>query len=84
MSESWFYKWRDKPATARETRRQRLADEIKRIPAAPRNLISSAQCCACRRRERRPWTSCGRRLIRHRPADATGGREHAVFSGRSG
>ncbi|MEU2874773.1 IS3 family transposase [Streptomyces olivoreticuli] len=31
VSESWFYKWRDKPATARETRRQRLADEIRRI-----------------------------------------------------
>ncbi|MEU6184286.1 IS3 family transposase [Streptomyces coeruleorubidus] len=31
VSESWFYKWRDKPATAREIRRGRLADEIKRI-----------------------------------------------------
>ncbi|WP_406190415.1 IS3 family transposase [Streptomyces sp. NBC_01017] len=31
VSESWFYKWRDKPATTRESRRQRLADEIERI-----------------------------------------------------
>ncbi|MGW4823475.1 IS3 family transposase [Streptomyces sp. NPDC004227] len=31
VSESWFYRWRDKPATVRETRRQRLADEVKRI-----------------------------------------------------
>ncbi|MEU2508147.1 IS3 family transposase [Streptomyces sp. NPDC007863] len=31
MSESWFYKWRDRRPTGRELRRQRLADEIKEI-----------------------------------------------------
>ncbi|MFE2179237.1 IS3 family transposase [Streptomyces sp. NPDC059455] len=31
VSESWFYKWRDKPTTAREIRRGRLAEEIRRI-----------------------------------------------------
>ncbi|MFB0633373.1 IS3 family transposase [Streptomyces sp. AB3(2024)] len=31
VSESWFYKWRDRPPTGRELRRQRLADEIKEI-----------------------------------------------------
>lgn len=30
-SESWFYKWRDRPPTAREVRRQRLAEEIEEI-----------------------------------------------------
>ncbi|WP_222872245.1 IS3 family transposase [Streptomyces sp. sk2.1] len=28
VSESWFYKWRDKPTTAREVRRGQLADAI--------------------------------------------------------
>ncbi|MGX1977127.1 helix-turn-helix domain-containing protein [Streptomyces kronopolitis] len=31
VSESWFYKWRDRPPTAREMRRQRLAEEIEEI-----------------------------------------------------
>ncbi|MET8186680.1 IS3 family transposase [Streptomyces sp. NPDC005246] len=31
MSESWFYKWRDKPTTAREVRRGQLADTIRQI-----------------------------------------------------
>ncbi|MFI6404833.1 IS3 family transposase [Streptomyces sp. NPDC050548] len=31
VSESWFYKWRDKPTTAREVRRGKLADAIKGI-----------------------------------------------------
>ncbi|MEU5547665.1 IS3 family transposase [Streptomyces sioyaensis] len=31
VSESWFHKWRGKPATTRESRRQRPADEIRRI-----------------------------------------------------
>ncbi|MFE6692339.1 hypothetical protein ACFVFQ_38755 [Streptomyces sp. NPDC057743] len=31
MSESWFYKWRDRPPTAREIRRQHLAEEIEEI-----------------------------------------------------
>ncbi|WP_331744127.1 IS3 family transposase (plasmid) [Streptomyces sp. NBC_01136] len=31
VSESWFYKWRDKPNTAREVRRGRLADAIRQI-----------------------------------------------------
>ncbi|MFE5096876.1 IS3 family transposase [Streptomyces sp. NPDC056638] len=31
MSESWFYKWRDKPTTAREVRRGQLADAIRQI-----------------------------------------------------
>ncbi|MFF4325592.1 IS3 family transposase [Streptomyces sp. NPDC001591] len=31
MSESWFYKWRDRRPTGRELRRQRLADEIQEI-----------------------------------------------------
>ncbi|MDK1349151.1 IS3 family transposase, partial [Streptomyces sp. 378] len=31
MSESWFYKWRDRRPTGRELRRQRLADEIEEI-----------------------------------------------------
>jgi hypothetical protein len=33
VSESWFYKWRDRPPTAREMRRQRLAEEIEEITA---------------------------------------------------
>ncbi|MFE3775522.1 hypothetical protein ACFXPG_39735, partial [Streptomyces sp. NPDC059122] len=28
VSESWFYKWRDKPTTAREVRRGQLTDAI--------------------------------------------------------
>ncbi|MFC9430173.1 helix-turn-helix domain-containing protein [Streptomyces sp. NPDC056987] len=28
VSESWFYKWRDRPPTAWETRRQHLAEDI--------------------------------------------------------
>ncbi|MGW7171032.1 IS3 family transposase [Streptomyces sp. NPDC054884] len=31
VSESWFYKWRDRPPTGRELRRQQLADEIREI-----------------------------------------------------
>ncbi|MFF4789142.1 IS3 family transposase [Streptomyces sp. NPDC001276] len=31
VSESWFYKWRDRRPTGRELRRQRLADEIRQI-----------------------------------------------------
>ncbi|MBH1939110.1 IS3 family transposase [Streptomyces sp. AV19] len=31
VSESWFYKWRDRPPTPREVRRRRLGDEIRRI-----------------------------------------------------
>lgn len=31
LSESWFYKWRDRPATARQQRRQQLADRIGKI-----------------------------------------------------
>lgn len=31
VSESWFYKWRDRRPTGREVRRQQLADEIKEI-----------------------------------------------------
>ncbi|MGI5508363.1 IS3 family transposase [Streptomyces sp. CA-106131] len=31
VSESWFYKWRDRPVTAREVRRGELADAIKHI-----------------------------------------------------
>ncbi|MGW0828211.1 hypothetical protein [Streptomyces sp. NPDC002845] len=31
VSESWFYKWRDRQPTGRELRRQRLAHEIKEI-----------------------------------------------------
>jgi putative transposase len=31
VSESWFYKWRNRPPAGRELRRQRLADEIKKI-----------------------------------------------------
>ncbi|QCX82771.1 Integrase core domain protein (plasmid) [Streptomyces sp. YIM 121038] len=31
VSESWFYKWRDRPPTAREIRRQHLAEEIEEI-----------------------------------------------------
>lgn len=31
VSESWFYKWRDAPVTAREVRRGRLADAIQQI-----------------------------------------------------
>ncbi|WP_406385981.1 DDE-type integrase/transposase/recombinase [Streptomyces sp. NBC_01618] len=31
VSESWFYKWRDKPTTAREVRRGQLADAIRQV-----------------------------------------------------
>lgn len=31
VSESWFYKWRDKPPTGRELRRQHLEGEIQKI-----------------------------------------------------
>lgn len=31
VSESWFYKWRDRPPAAREVRRQQLAEEIEEI-----------------------------------------------------
>lgn len=31
VSESWFYKWRDRTPTSRELRRQQLTDEIKKI-----------------------------------------------------
>ncbi|GAA3206360.1 hypothetical protein GCM10020256_01390 [Streptomyces thermocoprophilus] len=31
MSESWYYKWRDRPPTEREMRRQHLAEEIEEI-----------------------------------------------------
>ncbi|MGI5253893.1 hypothetical protein [Actinacidiphila glaucinigra] len=31
VSESWFYKWRDKPTTAREIRGGQLADAIRQI-----------------------------------------------------
>ncbi|UJB46228.1 IS3 family transposase [Streptomyces sp. A1-5] len=31
VSESWFYKWRERPTTAREARRGQLADAIRRI-----------------------------------------------------
>ncbi|MGJ3558496.1 IS3 family transposase [Streptomyces sp. INA 01156] len=31
VSESWFYKWRDRPPTAREVRRRQLAEEIEEI-----------------------------------------------------
>ncbi|MER7577961.1 hypothetical protein [Streptomyces sp. NPDC126514] len=31
VSESWFYKWRDKPTTAREVRRGQLTAAIRQI-----------------------------------------------------
>ncbi|WP_432021540.1 IS3 family transposase [Streptomyces sp. 1222.5] len=31
VSESWFYKWKDKPVTGREVRRGQLADAIRRV-----------------------------------------------------
>jgi len=31
VSESWFYKWRDKPTAAREVRRGQLADAIRQV-----------------------------------------------------
>lgn len=31
LSESWFYKWRDRPPTPRQERRARLADAIRKI-----------------------------------------------------
>ncbi|MFE5096953.1 IS3 family transposase [Streptomyces sp. NPDC056638] len=31
VSEPWFYKWRDKPTTAREVRRGQLADVVRKI-----------------------------------------------------
>ncbi|GGN45362.1 IS3 family transposase [Streptomyces fuscichromogenes] len=31
VSESWFYKWRDRPTTAREVRRGQLSDAIRQI-----------------------------------------------------
>ena len=31
VSESWFYKWRNQPVTAREVRRGKLADAIRQI-----------------------------------------------------
>lgn len=31
VSESWFYKWRHQPVTAREVRRGKLADAIRQI-----------------------------------------------------
>ncbi|MCX4428662.1 hypothetical protein [Streptomyces mirabilis] len=31
VSESWFYKWRSQPVTAREVRRGQLADAIRQI-----------------------------------------------------
>lgn len=31
VSQSWFYKWRDRPPTRRQRRREELADEIRRI-----------------------------------------------------
>ncbi|GAA5057009.1 hypothetical protein [Streptomyces similanensis] len=31
VSESWFYKWRDRPPTGREQRQKQLADEIEEI-----------------------------------------------------
>ena len=31
VSESWFYKWKDKPVTAREVRRGQLAEAVRRI-----------------------------------------------------
>ncbi|MFB7601190.1 IS3 family transposase [Streptomyces sp. NPDC056160] len=31
VSESWFYKWKDKPVTAREVRRGQLAEAIRRV-----------------------------------------------------
>ncbi|WP_180686877.1 helix-turn-helix domain-containing protein [Streptomyces gossypiisoli] len=31
VSESWFYKWRERLPTARETRLQRLAEDIEEI-----------------------------------------------------
>jgi putative transposase len=31
VSESWFYKWRDKPPTRRELRRQQLEEEVRKI-----------------------------------------------------
>jgi hypothetical protein len=31
VSESWFYKWRDRPVTAREVRRGQLTDAIRRV-----------------------------------------------------
>ena len=34
VSESWFYKWRDKPTTAREVRRGQLADAIEHFRVA--------------------------------------------------
>jgi putative transposase len=31
VSESWFYKWRDRPPTPRQDRRTRLADAVRRV-----------------------------------------------------
>ncbi|WP_329374549.1 hypothetical protein [Streptomyces sp. NBC_01483] len=31
VSESWYYKWRDRPPTEREMRRQHLAEDIEEI-----------------------------------------------------
>jgi putative transposase len=31
LSESWFYKWRDRPSTPRQARRAELADAIRAV-----------------------------------------------------
>jgi putative transposase len=88
VSESWFYKWRDKPATARETRRGRLADEIRRIchdwvvPAAIRRSGSRSygRGGGCRRTpSRRSWpnSASGRRIRRRRSLTRSGKRAAA-------
>ncbi|MGK5447401.1 helix-turn-helix domain-containing protein [Streptomyces radiopugnans] len=44
VSESWYYKWRDRPPTEREMRRQHLVEGSRRSSAAPRAPTVHRRC----------------------------------------
>jgi transposase InsO family protein len=46
VSRSWFYKWKDRPLTARTARRQALAAEVRRLFAAHRGTYGSPRITA--------------------------------------
>ncbi|MGW0778324.1 hypothetical protein ACWD01_32925 [Streptomyces sp. NPDC002835] len=47
VSESWFYKWRDRQPAGRELRRQRLADEIEEIFTESGGTYGSQRSSSC-------------------------------------
>ncbi|MGH9010507.1 MAG: IS3 family transposase [Acidimicrobiia bacterium] len=72
VSESWFYKWKDRPPTAREQRRERLRAEIQGIFCGSERTYGSPR--VHRELRDRGWVVTRRRVAELMAADGLAGR----------